>query len=58
MIKSLRARKEWEFAGVLPRADLGLAVAWWTLIVLRGLLPAVFAVAMGWLVGASDAGTS
>ncbi|GAA3078270.1 ABC transporter ATP-binding protein [Kribbella aluminosa] len=48
----LRGRPEWRFFGVLPRADRGLAAAWWGLLVARGALPAVFAVAMGWLVGA------
>src|SRR5204863_3404563 len=38
--------------GVLPKADCGLAVAWWIALILRGLLPAVFAVAMGVLVAA------
>jgi ATP-binding cassette subfamily B protein len=51
MIARLRARADWQFAGVLSQADLGLAAAWWSLLVLRGLLPAFFAVAMGWLVG-------
>jgi ATP-binding cassette subfamily B protein len=55
MIERLRARHEWIFAGVLPRADRALAAAWWTLLLLRGLLPALFAVAMGWLVGAVQA---
>ncbi|WP_427887163.1 ABC transporter ATP-binding protein [Kribbella sp. GL6] len=52
MVSRLRARAEWQFFGVLPRADRGLAAAWWGLLVARGVLPAVFAVAMGWLVGA------
>jgi ABC-type multidrug transport system fused ATPase/permease subunit len=52
MIERLRARNEWKFAGVLPRADRPLAVAWWTILVLRGLLPALFAITMGLLVGA------
>ena len=56
MIGSLRDRNEWKFAGVLPRADLGLAVAWWAILILRGLLPAVFAIAMGWLVGTIERG--
>jgi ATP-binding cassette subfamily B protein len=51
MIARLRARADWQFAGVLSQADFGLAAAWWSLLVLRGLLPAFFAVAMGWLVG-------
>jgi ABC-type multidrug transport system fused ATPase/permease subunit len=54
----LRRRPEWKFFGVLPRADRGLAVAWWAVLVLRGVLPAAFAVAMGALVGAVQRGGS
>ena len=56
MIERLRARNEWKFAGVLPQADRALAAAWWTLLALRGLLPALFAIAMGRLVGAVQRG--
>src|SRR5256712_6874764 len=56
VIERLRARNEWKFAGVLLQADRALAVAWWTLLVLRGLLPALFAIAMGGLVGAVHRG--
>jgi ABC-type transport system involved in cytochrome bd biosynthesis fused ATPase/permease subunit len=56
MIESLRASNEWKFARALPRADRTLAVAWWSVLVLRGLLPAGFAVAMGALVGAVQRG--
>jgi len=52
----LRARNEWIFFGVLPKADRVLAALWWTVLVLRGLLPAVFAIAMGALVGAVQRG--
>jgi len=52
VIQGLRASNEWKFAAELQRADRGLALAWWTVLVLRGLLPAGFAVAMGALVGA------
>jgi len=52
MIHSLRQRNEWKFFGVLPKADGALAVAWWVVLMLRGVLPAVFAIAMGVLVGA------
>src|SRR6516165_7489854 len=45
-------RKEWQFFAVLPKADLFLAVAWWSVLVLRGVLPALFAIAMGVLVNA------
>jgi ATP-binding cassette subfamily B protein len=54
----LRARKEWQFFSVLPQADRGLAIAWWTLVLLRGLVPVGFAVAMGWLTAAIEAGRS
>ncbi|PYT19679.1 MAG: ABC transporter ATP-binding protein [Acidobacteria bacterium] len=56
VIERLRARNEWIFAGVLPRADHALAIGWWILLVLRGLLPAIFAVAMGRLVGSIQRG--
>jgi len=56
MLRRLRQRPEWKFFGVLPRADRGLAVAWWAVLVLRGVLPAAFAVAMGALVGAVQRG--
>jgi ABC-type transport system involved in cytochrome bd biosynthesis fused ATPase/permease subunit len=38
------------FYGALRRAAPGLTAAWWVLVALRGLLPAAFALAMGWLV--------
>jgi len=52
----LRARQEWRFFGVLPRADRTLAVTWWVVLALRGLLPAAFGIAMGLLVGAVQHG--
>lgn len=48
----LRERKEWKFFGVLPRADRALAASWWIVLVMRGALPAAFAIIMGVLVGA------
>lgn len=56
MIERLRASNEWKFIGVLPRADRTLAIGWWTVLVLRGTLPALFAIAMGALVGAVQRG--
>jgi ABC-type multidrug transport system fused ATPase/permease subunit len=56
MLKNLRGRQEWRFFGVLTKADPGLAVAWWVVLVLRGFLPAGFAVSMGGLVGAVQKG--
>jgi ABC-type multidrug transport system fused ATPase/permease subunit len=46
----------WKFFRVLSRADSILATAWWTVLVLRGLLPAGFAIAMGLLVGTVQRG--
>ena len=48
----LANRQEWKFVKVLPRANPWLATLWWALLILRGLLPALFAIAMGFLVGA------
>ena len=56
MIQRLTARNEWKFAGVLPKADGPLAFAWWAVLLLRGVLPALFAIAMGGLVGAVQRG--
>jgi ATP-binding cassette, subfamily B, bacterial len=55
-MRGLRERQEWKFFGVLPQADRALAVAWWVVLALRGVLPAVFAIAMGVLVGAVQRG--
>jgi ATP-binding cassette subfamily B protein len=52
MFAWLRARTEWKFFSVLPKADPWLAAAWWTVLLLRGLLPAIFAIAMGALISA------
>ena len=54
---ALKDREEWKFFSVLPKADSGLAVAWWALLLLRGALPAVFAIAMGALIAAVNAGS-
>jgi ATP-binding cassette, subfamily B, bacterial len=58
VLQPLTERKEWKFFGVLPKADPGLAAAWWTALLLRGMLPAGFAIAMGVLVGAVQRGNS
>ena len=56
LLKRLRERKEIKFAGVLFQASSGLAGAWWALLIVRGLLPALFAIAMGALVAAVQGG--
>ncbi len=53
---SLRERNDWKFFAVLFAADRVLAVSWWVALLLRGLLPAAFAIAMGELVGAVQRG--
>jgi ATP-binding cassette subfamily B protein len=52
VLQRLTQRKEWIFFGALPKADPLLAIAWWAVLLLRGILPAAFAVGMGVLVGA------
>jgi ATP-binding cassette, subfamily B, bacterial len=58
MLAKLRANDAWKFFAVLPRADPPLALVWWVLVLLRGLLPAVLAIAMGRLVGVVQRGES
>ncbi len=58
LLSRLRQRNEWKLFAVLPLADRRLAIAWWTLLALRGVLPAVFGIAMGVLVGAVQASGS
>jgi ATP-binding cassette, subfamily B, bacterial len=55
-LTSILDRNEWKFFAVLPKADSLLATAWWIVLVLRGVLPALFAIAMGTLVGAVERG--
>jgi ATP-binding cassette, subfamily B, bacterial len=51
-------RKEWKFFAVLPKADAFLAAVWWIALLIRGVLPAAFSIAMGILVGAVQQGHS
>lgn len=51
MIARVRSRPEWQFFAVLPRANALLTALWWVLLLTRGALPAIFAVAMGRLIG-------
>src|SRR5437867_2521874 len=46
-MKRLRERNEWKFFAVLPKADRALAIIWWVILIIRGVLPAIFAIAMG-----------
>jgi ATP-binding cassette subfamily B protein len=56
VLQRLTARKEWKFFAVLPKAAPGLAAAWWATLLLRGILPAAFAISMGVLVAAVQRG--
>jgi ABC-type multidrug transport system fused ATPase/permease subunit len=56
VLQRLFQRQEWLFFAVLPKADGTLALVWWAVVLLRGLLPAIFAVAMGVLVAAVQQG--
>jgi len=58
MLQRLRQRQEWQFFAALPKADSFLAIVWWAVLLLRGVLPAFFAVAMGVLVAAVQGGES
>ncbi len=52
MRRVLTARPEYQFLASLRHAGRGLAVAWWGLLLLRGVLPVALAVGIGTLVGA------
>ena len=54
-LERVRQRGEWQFFAELPRADAVLATAWWAVVVMHGLVPVGFALAMGVLVAAVDA---
>ena len=56
-MRRLRERNEWKLFAVLPKADRALAAVWWVVLVSRGLLPALFGIAMGVLVAAVQQGT-
>ncbi len=43
-------RAAWKLFSVLPKADRPLAMGWWAVLILRGLLPAGFAVGTGLLI--------
>jgi len=52
--RRFRARQELQLAGALWRADRAMAAGWWSLLAMRGLLPAGFAIASGVLVAAVE----
>jgi len=56
ILARLRNSDHWKFFGVLMRASPALAVAWWAVLIVRGLLPALFAISMGVLMSAVQHG--
>jgi ABC-type multidrug transport system fused ATPase/permease subunit len=56
LVQRIGQRKEWLFFAALPKADSPLALAWWAVVLLHGILPALFAIAMGSLVAAVQSG--
>ncbi len=56
MWQQLRLRPEWQFFAALPKASPLLALSWWALLALGGILPPVFAVATGVMVNAVQQG--
>ncbi len=52
VLRRLRVRQELQLAAALSRADRPMATGWWSLLTVRGLLPAGFSIATGVLVGA------
>jgi ABC-type multidrug transport system fused ATPase/permease subunit len=56
MIERVLTLDQWKFFAILPQAGGILAAAWWAVLVLRGVLPALFAIVIGLLVGAVERG--
>ena len=54
LLRRLGDRQELQLAAALWRADRLMAAGWWSLLGLRGLLPAVFSIATGVLVGSIE----
>jgi ABC-type multidrug transport system fused ATPase/permease subunit len=52
LLRRTRERQELQLAAALSRADRRLAAGWWSVLAVRGLLPAAFSIATGVLVGA------
>ena len=57
LVQRLTGRPGWQFFAVLPRADATLAIVWWVVLVLRGVLPTLFAIVMGALIASVQRGS-
>lgn len=58
LIDKLRDKPFWQLFAAMPRASRPLTIAWWALIIARGVVPAVFGVAVGLMVSAVHDGDS
>ena len=58
MGERLRSRQEWRFFTALHRAAPTRNLAWWVLVITRGIVPAVVSVGFGWLVASIEDGES
>jgi ABC-type multidrug transport system fused ATPase/permease subunit len=58
VLSRLRQRNEWKFFSVLRRVSPALAAAWWVVLLLRGVVPALFTIATGLVVRAVEGGGS
>ncbi len=56
MLDALRERNEWRFFGTLARADRGLAVGWWLVLLVARAVAGVFR-DRGWHAGGCGAAT-
>lgn len=56
LLKKLRDRNEWKLFAVLPKADRNLAIIWYAILFLRGVLPVALAISMGSLVQSVQSG--
>jgi ATP-binding cassette subfamily B protein len=56
VLRQLNERQEWKFFRVLPQASRRLALLWWAVIILRGVLPSALAITTGYLVAAVNNG--
>jgi ATP-binding cassette, subfamily B, bacterial len=52
----LRETAEWRFFSILFHSTRSLTIAWWALVLVRGALPAAFALGMGLIVSAIQRG--
>ena len=55
-MEGFKKSAEYRFLALITRVDVNLGVGWWLMIVLRAVLPAMFAISMGSLITAVNTG--